>query len=579
MSTLTNDQIAATLEQLADLLEFKGTNPFRLRAYRNAAKSIREMSDSVESLVREQFDLTTIEGIGKAVSEKCQQLVETGKLKQLEELLEEVPKSVLDLLRIPKLGPKKAAVIFNELGIATLEELKSACEEGKLRDLSGFGAKTEKAILEGIEIAAAANERIRWSDADKIATRLREHLNQCKAVHRLEFAGSYRRGKETVGDLDILVDASDAAAVMDHFAAFQELSSTIGRGPTKMSVRLENSFQVDLRVVPQESFGAALQYFTGSKEHNVVIRSLAKQNGMKINEWGLFKINGEKETYVVGRDESELYDTLGLPTFPPEIREARGEFELAENGELPSLIELKNIRGDLHMHTTESDGTASIAKMAEAAIDRGLKYIAITDHSKRVSMANGLDGKRLRKQWKEIDRFNSKCGDDFQVFKGVECDILESGELDLPDDVLAEADWVTASIHYGQNQSREQITARIIGAIEHPSIHAISHPTGRLINRRKPYEVDTNAMLQAAKANKKILELNAAPSRLDLNDIHCAQAKSLGILIAINTDAHHVRGLDDMRFGIKQARRAGLTASDVANTRTLKQFKKLIGVK
>lgn len=574
---MTNDQIADTLTQLADLLEFKGTNPFRLRAYRNAAKSIEEMSDSIESLVKDDFDLTSIDGIGKAVAEKCKQLVETGRLRQLDELLEEIPKSVLDLLRIPKLGPKKAAVIFNDLGIATLAELKAACEKGKLRDLPGFAAKTEQAILEGIEIASAANQRVRWADADKLVAKLRNHFKSCKAIRQLEFAGSYRRGKETVGDLDILVDSDDSETVMDRFGEYPGIKGDISRGPTKMSVRLEDGFQIDLRVVPAKSFGAALQYFTGSKEHNVVVRSKAKQKKMKVNEWGIFKVKGDKETYFAGKTEEELYKALGLPWFPPEMRECRGEFDQAETGELTKLIELKQIRGDLHMHTTESDGSTSVEEMADAAQQRGLKYIAITDHSKRVAMANGLDEKRLLKQWKAIDKLNQSFGDDFQVFKGVEVDILENGDLDIEDAVLAQADWVTASIHYGQNQPRKQITERIVGAIENPTVHAISHPTGRLINKRNPYEVDMEAVFKAAKKHKKMLELNASPQRLDLHDIHCLKAREMGILIVINTDAHRPSGMDDMQYGIKQARRGGLTAKDVANTRTLKQFRKLIG--
>ncbi len=573
---ITNEQIANKFTQLADLLEFQGANPFRLRAYRNAAKAIRELADPIEKLVADGQDLTKIEGVGKAVAEKSEQLVNTGTIRQLDELLEEVPESVLDLLRIPKLGPKKAAVIFNEKGIATLAELKTACEKGELRDLSGFGEKTEQAILSGIEIAAAANERIRWSDAEKIVERLREHFGTCQEVKQFEFAGSYRRGKETVGDLDILVDSEDSEAVMDHFAEFAEIEGDIVRGPTKMSIRLARSFQVDLRVVPSESFGAALQYFTGSKEHNVKIRGLAKRSNLKVNEWGIFKINGDQETYLGGESESDIYKELGLPVFPPEMREDRGEFDL-DSDSLPKLIELKQIRGDLHMHTTDSDGSASIQEMADAAIQRGLKYIAITDHSKRVAMANGLDDKRLLAQWKQIDQINQQWEGDFRVFKGVECDILENGDLDISDKVLEQADWVTASIHYGQDQPLEKITARIIGAIEHPHVHSISHPTGRLINRRKPYAVDINAVIAAAKTNKKLLELNAAPARLDLNDVLCAKAKSQGVKIVINTDAHQPGRLSDLKFGIKQARRAGLTASDVANTKTLKQFKKLIG--
>ena len=575
---MNNEKIAQTLEQLADLMEFQGANAFRLRAYRNGARNIREMTDSISQLVADDADLVKFEGIGKSVAAKCTELVETGSLQQLKDLLEEVPKSVLDLLRIPKLGPKKAAVLFNELNIMTLDQLKAACEAGEVQKLSGFAAKTEQAILEGIDIAAAANQRIKWADADKIVTQLREHMAGCDAVEQLEFAGSYRRGKETVGDLDMLVTSTDSNSVMDHFGQFEEIGSVIVRGGTKMSVRLEGEFQVDLRVVPDESFGAALQYFTGSKDHNVKVRGRAKALGLKINEWGVYKIDGDQQEWIAGRSEAEVYKTLDLPVIEPEIREARRELDWAEADELPQLITLKDIRGDLHMHTTATDGNNSIEEMAAAARERGLKYIAITDHSKRVAMANGLDEERLLDQWKEIDKINKKSKDDFVIFKGIECDILENGEMDLPDRVLAKADWVIASLHYGQKQPRAQLTDRIVGAIENEHVTMVAHPTGRIINKRPPYDVDMEAVFQAAKSHKKLLELNASPYRLDLNDTHLIAAKSHGIPIVINTDAHRVRGFDDMRYGIKQARRGCLTKPDVANTKTLKQFKKLIGV-
>jgi DNA polymerase (family 10) len=333
---------------------------------------------------------------------------------------------------------------------------------------------------------------------------------------------------------------------------------------------------MDLRVVPAESFGAALQYFTGSKAHNIKLRGLAKDRGLKINEYGVFRVKGDKETRVAGETEEEVYAALDLPWFPPEIREGRKEFDWAEADELPELIELDDIRGDLHMHTDASDGKARLDEMAEAAIAAGLKYIAITDHSKRVSMARGLDEKRFLAQWKEIDRLNERLGNKLIVLKGVECDILESGGMDLADDVLAQADWVIASIHYGQKQSRQQITSRILGALENPHVHIVAHPTGRLINRRDPYAVDLDAVFKTARKNKKLVELNASPERLDLDDVQCAAAKEHGVPIVISTDAHSVEGLHAMRLGVLQARRAGLTKADVANTRTWTQFKKLL---
>jgi len=574
---MDNEKIAKVLGQLADLLEFTGANAFRLRAYRNGARKIKELPESISSLVDQGADLVKLEGIGKSVSEKCIELCETGKLKQMEELLEEIPATVLDLLNVPKMGPKKAAAVFNELGVENLEQLKAACEAGEVSQLSGFGKKTEQAILDGIAIAVAANERILWSAADKIVTKLRSHMQTCDEIKQLEFAGSYRRGKETVGDLDMLATSTDAAAVMDHFAEFEDITSTIVRGDTKMSVRLDDEFQVDLRVVPEESFGAALQYFTGSKEHNVQIRGKAKQLGLKINEWGVYKVDGETEKWVAGKSESDVYKTLDLPCFEPELRESRQEFDWAEKDAIPKLITVDDMRGDLHMHTTASDGRASIEEMANAARERGLKYIAITDHSKRVTMANGLDGERLLAQWKEIDAINAAAKDDFVILKGVECDILENGDMDIEDEVLQHADWVIASVHYGQNQPRQQITDRIVGAIANPNITMVAHPTGRLLNKREAYELDLDAVFQAAVEYGKLLELNSNPIRLDLKDVYLAAAKRHGIPIVINTDAHRPAGFGDMRFGIKQARRAGLTKADVANTKTVKQLLKLIG--
>lgn len=574
---LSNAEIADRLEQLADLLEFQGANAFRIRAYRNATRTIRTLPTSLAQLVTEDpRKLTEIDGIGKAVAEKCTVLIQTGRLPQLEDLLQEIPESVLTLLRIPGLGPKKAAVLYRQLGITTLAELEAACGDHRVRELKGFGAKTEAAILKGIGLAQAAGARIYWADADEIVQQLRSHLERSEAVEKLAFAGSYRRGKETVGDLDILVVSMHSSDVMDQLAAFPAYSETFARGDTKMSIRLDTGLQVDLRVVPDESFGAALQYFTGSKQHNVVLRGRAKQHGLKINEYGVFRVDGEVETYIAGRTEADVYGALHLPVFAPESREARQEFLWADAGPLPELVCLEQIRGDLHMHTTATDGLATLEEMVSAAQQRGLDYVAITDHSQRVTMAHGLDPKRLLAQWAEIDAINEKLGRDFRVLKGIEVDILEDGRLDLPDDILAQSDWAVASIHYGQRQSQTQITGRLIGALAHPHVSAIAHPTGRLLNRRAPYDVDMDAVLAAAAKYGKIMELNAHPMRLDLNDVHCTAAKSRGVPIVISTDAHSTDGLQVMRFGVLQARRGGLTAADVANTRSWPQLKRLL---
>ena len=577
---MTNAKIADTFDLVADLLEFQGANAFRVRAYRNAARIIRDLSDSVAAIVEDESrSLTDLDGIGKDLAEKCATLVETGKLPMLEDLKKEVPESVLAIMRIPGVGPKKAAALFDQLGIKTLDELRTACHQNKIRELKGFGAKTEETILAGIDLAATAEERIKWAEADVIAQSVLVHLRKCKGVKQAEAAGSYRRGRETVGDLDFLVVADDTKEVMDHFGEYEDVAETIARGDTKMSVRTDSRLQMDLRVVPAKSFGAALQYFTGSKDHNVILRGRAKAKGLKINEYGVFRVQDDEEKYIAGATEEDVYATLDLPVFPPEIREARQEFEWAEEGELPELITLADIRGDLHMHTTETDGQATLREMIDAAKERGLKYIAITDHSKRVSMANGLNEKRLLKQWKQIDKLNAELGKSLTVLKGIECDILEKRGMDLSDEVLSQGDWVIGSVHYGQQQSRQQITDRIVGALENPHVDIIAHPTGRLINKREPYEVDLDTVFAAAKENGKMLELNANPMRLDLNDTYCAAAKSHGIPIVISTDAHKTSGLDVMRFGILQARRAGLTKADVANTRTWLQMKKLMGIK
>jgi len=570
---MTNTEIAAVFDQIADLLEFKDSNPFRVRAYRNAARTIRDLPESMAEIAADpQRSLTEISGIGKDLAAKVATLIESGSLPMLEELLEEIPESVLAILRVPGLGPKRAAALYNELQISTLDALREACQAGRVRELKGFGAKTEAAILQGLEIASQAGQRMLWYEADQHAQLILAHLRRCPAIEQLEAAGSYRRGRETVGDLDFLAVAGDAAAVMDHFARYDGLAGVLLRGETKMSARLAAGAQVDLRVVPAESFGAALQYFTGSQAHNIELRRLAKDRGLKINEYGVFR--GKKS--IAGRTEEEVYGTLDLPCFPPELREARQEFEWAAAGELPRLVELGDVQGDLHVHSTWTDGLATIEEVAAAAKARGLKYVAITDHSKRVAMVGGLDAKRLRQQWAEIDQLNKRLRG-IKVLKGIEVDILEQGGLDLEDDVLAEADWVVASVHYGQSQSQERITRRVVEALENPHVSAIAHPTGRMLMQRKPYEIDLEAVFRAAREHGKMLELNAHPIRLDLDDVACAAAKHHGVPIVIGTDAHRIEGLEMMRLGVQQARRGGLSREDVGNTRPWGQLKKVIG--
>ena len=568
---MKNEFIAVQFELLADLLEIQGANPFRIRAYRNAARTISSTSESLSDLVATEQDLTQFAGIGKDLAKQIEEITTKGQHSALEELRKQIPGGVLDMLRIPGVGPKKVSVFFNELGLKSLEDLKAACEAGRLSKLKGFGKKTEESILANIATATEQSQRASISDARAAAEAIVEDLQKLKEVGHVAVAGSCRRRKETCGDLDILATCSDSGPPMDCLAAHPLVESVLQRGETKQRVRLKTGMELDLRVVPEESFGAAMQYFTGSKEHNVVVRQRAKDLGLKLNEYGVFR----DDVQIAGRTEEEVYAAIGLPWFPPELRENRREFEWADAGKLPELVTLADIKGDLHMHTTASDGAATIEQMAIAARDRGLKYIAITDHSKRVSMANGLDANRLRKHWEEIRRIRETISG-IEILCGIECDILEDATMDLPDDVLAEADWVIAVLHYGLKQPGEQIMKRLMTAVTNPHVDIIGHCTGRMIGRREGADINFSELLKAAADNQVMMEINAHPSRLDLDDIHAAAAKDLGIPIVISTDSHSVNGFEVLEYGVDQARRAGLTKDDVANTRTLKEFRKML---
>ncbi|MFM8479425.1 MAG: DNA polymerase/3'-5' exonuclease PolX [Planctomycetaceae bacterium] len=568
---MNNDAIASQFELLADLLEIQGANPFRIRAYRNAARTISGLAESLADMVGDGADLQELPGIGGDLARQIAEIVTTGQHAGLQELKQQVPAGVLDMLRIPGVGPKKAAVFFHQLGLTTLDQLKVACESGRIAQVKGFGAKTEAAILANITQAAAHAQRISIAEARAAAEAIVEDLRQLPEVTACETAGSCRRRRETCGDLDVLAVCKDSTVPMDRLAQHPLVEAVLQRGGTKQRVRLKTGVELDLRVVPEESFGAAMQYFTGSMEHNVEIRHRAKELGLKVNEYGVFK--GDEQ--VAGRTEADVYAALGLPWIPPELRENRREFAWADAGRIPELVTIADIRGDLHMHTTASDGAGTIEEMALAAKARGLKYIAITDHSKRVSMANGLDAKRLREHWDNIRRIRSQIHG-IEILCGIECDILEDAELDLPDDVLEEADWVIAVLHYGLRQPREQIMKRLLNAIRNPHVDIIGHCTGRMIGRREGADVNFSELLRAAADHRVMLEINAHPSRLDLDDIHAAAAKDHGIPIVISTDSHSVNGFDVLQYGVDQARRAGLTCDDVANTRSLSNFRKLL---
>jgi DNA polymerase (family 10) len=571
---MTNADVAKVFEELADLLEIQGANPFRVRAYRNAARTVESLSESLADIVRNNSSrLTELEGIGDDLAKKIVTIVDSGELPQLNELREEVPQGVRAMLRIAGLGPKKAAALWKELSITSLDQLKQAAEQGQIANLKGFGKKTETSILEGLSQVEQAGTRVYLAEAKPLADAIVADLVKLPGVKQVSAAGSVRRLRETIGDLDVLATASDSAVPMDALAQHPLVEKVLARGETKQRVRLKNGLEMDLRVVPEESYGAAMQYFTGSKEHNIVIRRRAQERGLKVNEYGVFR--GEKA--IAGRTEEEVYEAVDLPWIPPELRENRGEIERAERGELKNvkLIELDDMRGDLHMHTTATDGAATIREMVDGAKARGRKYIAITDHSKRVSMANGLDAARLRAHWKEIDKVRQQVSG-IEVLCGIECDILEDATLDLPDDVLAEADWVIAVLHYGLKQPQSQIMQRLLTAVKCPHVSVIGHPSGRLLGKRPGAAINFDDLFQAAADHGVLMEINAHPSRLDLDDVKAAAAKDRGIPIVISTDAHSVTGLDVMQWGICQARRAGLTAKDVANTRPWGEFKKLL---
>ena len=569
---MQNQHLASMFNEVADLLEIQGANAFRVRAYRNGARTLENLSGSVaDILATPGGGLESLDGIGKDLAAKIKVMVETGQLPQLEELRQQVPRGVVEMLRIPGLGPKKVAVLFGELAIASIAQLKVACDAGKVSELKGFGKKTEQSILEGIPHALEAGKRFLISVATESVDEIVADLRQLPSISQVSVAGSCRRRKETCGDLDVLAISDDSGAAMDRLAAHPLVEKVLARGDTKQRVRLRTGIELDLRVVSAESYGAAMQYFTGSKEHNIVIRRRAIERGLKLNEYGLFR----GDDSVAGRTEEEVYAAVGLPWIPPELRENRGEIELAEAGKLPNLIEVADIQGDLHMHTTASDGKGSIREMAEAAIARGLKYIAITDHSKRVSMANGLDATRLRQHWNEIRKVREEISG-IEILCGIECDILEDATMDLDDDVLSEADWVIAVLHYGLKQPREQIMQRLLNAIRNPHVDAIGHPTGRMLSNRPAADIDFSTFFKAAADYGVLLEINASPYRLDLNDIQAAAAKSMGIPIVIDTDSHSTNGFEVLRYGIDQARRAGLTKDDVANTRPWHQLRKLL---
>ncbi|HUK22135.1 MAG TPA: DNA polymerase/3'-5' exonuclease PolX [Gemmatimonadales bacterium] len=573
-ASVQNSEVARLFDEVGDLLEILGENPFRIRAYRNAARTVRDFPEGIAEVVRRgERDLTELPSIGADMAEKIRTIVTTGELPLHKELCAKVPPGLLGLLRIPGLGPKRVKLLHSKLKITSAADLQKALDGGRVAKLKGFGPKTEQQMRAalGQKATETGPRRLLLFEAEEQAGALVKWLETGGGYETLTVAGSYRRRRETIGDLDLLVTSDDPGKVIERFTSYSGAAKVISKGKIAAALELPSGLRADLRALEPEAYGAGLLYFTGSKAHNIELRQIAQARDLKLNEYGLFK--GSKR--VAGRTEAEIYEYLGLDFIPPELREARGEIALAREHRLPTLVELAEIKGDLQMHTTATDGRATLEEMAAAARKLGYEYIAITDHSKRVSMALGQDPARLREQWAAIDAMNARAKG-FTILKSVEMDILENGKLDLPDDVLAEADYVLATIHYGLNQSSEQLTRRLLGAIRHPFVDAIGHPTGRRLGRRarESSAVDFETVVRAAVECNCLLEIDGHPERMDLPDTLAAAAKRAGARFVLSTDSHAVNNLPFMRYAVDVARRAGLEAGDILNTRSLAEFRR-----
>jgi DNA polymerase (family 10) len=577
---MDREQVAAILAEIGTFLELKGESSFRVNAYLNGARAVTQMEEDLAVVVREGR-LTSVPGIGETLRDKITSLVTTGSLPFYDKLKAEIPPGLVEMLRIPGLGPKKVKALHEQLGIDTLDKLRQACEEGTVAKLKGFGAKTQSKILEGLTFLNEIGNRVRLDQAEYVAQGLVEGLQNLPGIRRMAVCGSIRRRRETAKDIDLLVSADEAGPIMERFVTLPGIVQVTGQGPTKSSVIVRRTLpsgtvitlNADLRVVADVHFPFAQHYFTGSKEHGIAMRSRAIQRGLKLNEYELAGASGA----LPCRDEGEIFQALGLTYIPPELREDTGEMQAAEKGTLPKLIEVADVKGVFHNHTTASDGTASLEEMARAAQTFGLTYLGIGDHSQSLTIANGLSPARLLEQMEEIDRLNRKL-DGIRLFKGSEVDILEDGSLDYDDDLLAKLDYVVASVHLYFNQPREVMTARIIRAMKHPKVTMLGHATGRLLLRRDAYQVDLEAVLQAAAETGTMIEINADPHRLDLDWTHCKRAKALGVRLVINPDAHSTAGLANYRYGVDVARRGWLERDQVFNTLNADQVAQELGV-
>ncbi|SFN24052.1 DNA polymerase (family 10) [Nitrosospira briensis] len=566
-----NADIAAIFEKIADLLEIEGANPFRIRAYRNAARIIGELSVEAYALMEKEEDLTGIPGIGRDLSAKIKEIVTTNRCSLLDRLRTELPPAVTELLKVPGLGPKRVRHLYHDLDVQTVEQLYCAARDGRIRALPGFGEKTELNILQAVEAHADQVSRFKLAVAAQYAEALRSYLVAAPGVMKVTVAGSYRRMRETVGDLDIVITAAEPRPVMQYFISYDEVAEILAAGGTRASVILTCGLQVDLRVVAEESYGAALHYFTGSKSHNIAVRYIAQKRGLKINEYGVYR-DGAR---IAGESEESVYRAVGLSYIPPELRENRGEIVLARAKRLPQLVELGDLRGDLHAHTKATDGHNTLREMALAAKRHGWEYLAITDHSRQLAVARGLDPLRLARQCEEIDALNEEL-EGIILLKGIEVDILEDGSLDLPDHVLAKLDLVVGAVHSKFELSRARQTERILRAMQHPNFTILAHPGGRLIQQRPPCDIDMARVIREAGRRGCFLELNAQPERLDLLDTYCQMAREEGVLVSVNSDAHSTFDFDNLRFGIGQARRGWLEKKNILNTRSLGELQILI---
>jgi len=565
---MKHKELADLFEKMADILEFKDENPFKISAYRKASRILGDLTEDIGE-VAGRGELKKIPGIGEGMAQKIEEYLKTGKVSKFEEVRKEVPDELIAIMGIPGMGPKTLALIHKERGVGNLSQLEKAVEDGSLIDLPGMGEKKVENIRRGIQLLQQSKGRMNLGMAFPVAKRIVETLRERTGSEKIEWAGSLRRMRENIGDIDILATGPDHEKIVHAFTHLPEVKEVLASGETKASIIVEGGLQVDLRVVEEGSYGAALQYFTGSKGHNIHLRGIARARGIKINEYGVFK--GEKK--IGGKEEKDVYKALGMVWIEPELREDRGEIEVAQEKNLPKLIVESEVKGDLHVHSNWSDGTSSIEEVARTAQGRGYQYVAICDHSKSLKITHGLDESRLLKQMEEIDRLNEKMKG-FQVLKGTEVDILSDGRLDLSDNALEKLDFVVASVHSGFKQDKERMTKRIIKALENPYVHVLGHPTGRLLGARDPYEVEMGEVMEAAKKYGKALEINAYFERLDLDDIHCRKAKEMSIRVAIGTDTHHLDQMWMMSLGVAVARRGWLEAQNVLNTLPLKEILK-----